>query len=62
MLGAVGALVQRSLVVGSIDLTQGTLYGHIHGEELPRVFENVTTVRKKERKLIIQVLKFIYKY
>ena len=42
LLGAAGALIQRSLVVGNIDLHRGTLYGHIHGEDLPRVFENVS--------------------
>ena len=34
---------QRSLVVGNIDLVNATLYGHIHGEELPRIFEDVKT-------------------
>jgi len=43
-LRAAGALVQRSLVVSTIELNGGTLYGHIYGEELPRVFENVTAV------------------
>jgi len=43
-LKSAGALVQRSLVVSTIELNGGTLYGHIIGEELPRVFENVTAV------------------
>lgn len=42
--GAAGALVQRSLVLGQVEISTGTLYGHIHGEELPRVFENVAAV------------------
>ncbi|KAL4547159.1 hypothetical protein Ndes2526B_g07937 [Nannochloris sp. 'desiccata'] len=45
-LKAAGALVQRSLVVSTIELNGGTLYGHIYGEELPRVFENVTATVK----------------
>lgn len=36
--------MQRSTVLGSIDLAGGTLYGHIHGEEIPRKFENVSAV------------------
>ena len=41
-LKAAGALVQKSLVVSTVELHGGTLYGHIYGEELPRIFENVT--------------------
>ena len=42
--GTAATLLQRSLVLGNVDLAGGTLYGHIHGEELPRVFENVSAV------------------
>ena len=45
-LKSAGALVQRSLVVSTIELEGGTLYGYIHGEELPRIFENVTAVSR----------------
>jgi hypothetical protein len=42
---ALAAQLQRSLVLGQIDLHNAVLYGHIHGEASPRVFENVTAVR-----------------
>ncbi len=43
-LKSAGGLIQRSLVVSTIELNGGTLYGHIYGEGLPRIFENVTAV------------------